>query len=266
METLRLIHNLPKTGGTIISKCLGAQKNVALLSEIHPKGQVIRDKMNANSLIGDPIYQAYKWNNLMTYKEYKIFKNNNKEFKSKIEFIIEKALSYNKFLIIRDWSFVDFFGKPFIEPTYKNMLLEILEKKFKILNVFILRNPIETLISCYKNLPFFKDNYDLDFFLNAYRNYFLSASKERIFKYEDFFNKPNDVLKQMCEILKIEYTDEYTKNMKNIMLTGNKKGIESNEIFKKSIEADIVMNKEQKDSLEKNKLYTKLMKELNNYY
>ena len=41
--------------------------------------------------------------------------------------------------------------------------------------------------------------------------FFFSASKDRIFKYEDFFNKPNDVLKQMCEILKIEYTDEYTK-------------------------------------------------------
>ena len=39
-----------------------------------------------------------------------------------------------------------------------------------------------------------------------------------------------------------------------------------NEIFKKSIEANIVMNREQKDNLKKNKLYTKLMKELNNYY
>ena len=39
MKILRLVHNLPKTGGTIISKCLGAQKNVVLLSEIHPRGQ-----------------------------------------------------------------------------------------------------------------------------------------------------------------------------------------------------------------------------------
>ena len=266
MQTLRLIHNLPKTGGTIISKCLGAQKNVALLSEIHPKGQEIRDKMNKNSLLGDPIYQAYKWNNLITDKEYKIFKNNNKNFESKVDLIIEKSLSSNKFLVIRDWGFIDFFGKPFIEPTYKNMLLEILEKKFKILNIFILRNPIETLISCYKNLPFFKDNYDLNFFLNSYRNFFLTASKDRIFKYEDFLNKPNDILKQMCEILKIEYSSEYKKNMKNIILTGNKKGIESHEIFKKDAEADIVMDKQQKENLKNNKMYTKLMKELSNYY
>ena len=59
-------------------------------------------------------------------------------------------------------------------------------------NIFILRNPIETLISCYKILPFFKYNYDLNFFLNSYRSFFLTASKGKIFKYEDFFNRPDD--------------------------------------------------------------------------
>ena len=32
MKTIRLIHNLPRSGGTIISKSLGAQKDVILLS------------------------------------------------------------------------------------------------------------------------------------------------------------------------------------------------------------------------------------------
>ena len=41
---------------------------------------------------------------------------------------------------------------------------------------------------------------------------------------------------------------------------------QSNEIFKKDTEADKVMNKQQKDNLKNNKLYTKLMKELSNYY
>ena len=115
-------------------------------------------------------------------------------------------------------------------------------------------------------MPFFKYNYDLNFFLNSYRSFFLTASKGKIFKYEDFINRPDDILKQMCEILKIEYSIEYTKNMRNIMLTGSKRGIESNEIFKKDTEADKVMNKQQKDNLKNNKLYTKLMKELSNYY
>ena len=44
MKTIRLIHNLPRSGGTIISKCLGAQKDVILLSEIHPDGILISKK------------------------------------------------------------------------------------------------------------------------------------------------------------------------------------------------------------------------------
>ena len=141
METLRLIHNLPKTKKTIISKCLGAQKNVALLSEIHPKGQEIRDKMSKSSLIGDPIYQAYKWNNLMTYDEYEIYKDHNKTFETKIDFIIKKTLSTKKFLIIRDWSFIDFFGKPFIEPTYKNLFVKSnLSGDFMVLNRFLVED------------------------------------------------------------------------------------------------------------------------------
>ena len=50
MKTIRLIHNLPRSGGTIISKSLGAQKDVVLLSEIHPEGVSIRKKMGLPTL------------------------------------------------------------------------------------------------------------------------------------------------------------------------------------------------------------------------
>ena len=41
MKDIRLIHNLPRSGGTIISKCLGAQENIVLLSEIQDKKNFI---------------------------------------------------------------------------------------------------------------------------------------------------------------------------------------------------------------------------------
>ena len=48
MKTIRLIHNLPRSGGTIISKSLGAQKDVVLLSEIHPDGVALSKKTGIN--------------------------------------------------------------------------------------------------------------------------------------------------------------------------------------------------------------------------
>jgi len=56
MDTIMLIHNLPRSGGTIISKCLGAQKNVILLSEIHPEAFLISKKMGVHSSSFDPIF------------------------------------------------------------------------------------------------------------------------------------------------------------------------------------------------------------------
>ena len=70
MKTIRLIHNLPRSGGTIISKSLGAQKDVILLSEIHPKGVEISKKFGAKTPIFDPIFQSQKWNNLFKEEKY----------------------------------------------------------------------------------------------------------------------------------------------------------------------------------------------------
>ena len=69
MKTIRLIHNLPRSGGTIISKSLGAQKDVVLLSEIHPKGVAISKKLGAKSSIFDPIFQSQIWLSLIHISE-----------------------------------------------------------------------------------------------------------------------------------------------------------------------------------------------------
>ena len=141
MKTIRLIHNLPRSGGTIISKCLGAQQDVILLSEIHPEGILISKKMGVRSSSFDPIFQSQVWNNLFEKDEYEKISNSHLKFEEKIDLILERTELINKKLIIRDWAFVDFFGKPFIEPSYKNSLFEVLSKKYRILNLYIMRHP-----------------------------------------------------------------------------------------------------------------------------
>ena len=61
MDTIRIIHNLPRSGATIISKTIGTQRNIVLLSEIHPEGQKIRDAMGVDTNLGDPLYQFQSW-------------------------------------------------------------------------------------------------------------------------------------------------------------------------------------------------------------
>ena len=123
MKTIRLIHNLPRSGGTIISKCLAAQKDTILLSEIHPNGIEIRKKMGLDPIDFDPIFQFQIWNNLFEKDEYKKISNSDYKFEKKIDLIYEKTESLNKKLVIRDWAFADYFGKPFTEPKYKNTVI-----------------------------------------------------------------------------------------------------------------------------------------------
>ena len=90
--------------------------------------------MNKECDLGDPIFQAQEWNGLFEKDEYEKIKSLNYNFQDKIHIILEKVEKKNKKLIIRDWCFVDYFGIPYTEPTYKNSILDTLSKKFNILN------------------------------------------------------------------------------------------------------------------------------------
>ena len=56
---IRILHNMARSGGTLIAQCIGALPGVALLSEIHPDG--VR--------FIDPLRQAQEWHGLIDAEE-----------------------------------------------------------------------------------------------------------------------------------------------------------------------------------------------------
>ena len=267
MKTIRLIHNLPRSGGTIISKSLGAQKDVVLLSEIHPEGIAISKKMGINIPAFDPLYQSQIWNKLFGENEYKKICKSNFKFEDKIDLIYEKTELANKKLVIRDWAFADFFGKPFIEPNYKNSLLEILNKKYEVLNFYIIRHPIKLYMSCYNFLGFFRREYDFNFFIKGYRNFFLEASKNNIFIFENFILEPEKNLKNMCDILKIVYDDNYLNKLEYVNVTGDPNAKNSVKIHNKdSVSKKKLIFEHVLDELKDRPNFIKLMQDLKGYY
>lgn len=267
MKTIRLIHNLPRSGGTIVSKCLGAQKDVILLSEIHPEGILIGKKMGVRSSIFDPIFQSQVWHNLFKKDEYEKISNSDIKFEEKIDLILDKTELINKKLIIRDWAFVDFFGKPFIEPSYKNSLFEVLNKKYKILNLYIMRHPLKLYASCYNNLSFFRRDYNPDFFVKGYKNYFLNTLKKNIFIFENFILEPDKNLKSMCSNLKIDYDKNYLNKLKNVNLTGDPNAkISINISTKDSVSKKKLIKEEDLNRIKNHADFISLMKDLKGYY
>ena len=267
MKTIRLIHNLPRSGGTIVSKCLGAQKDVTLLSEIHPEGIFISRKMGVRRPFFDPIFQSQVWHNLFEKDEYEKISNSDLKFEEKIDLILDKTELINKKLIIRDWAFVDFFGKPFIQPSYKNSLFEVLNKKYKILNLYIMRHPLKLYASCYNNLGFFRRDYNYDFYIKGYKNYFLESSKNNIFTFENFILNPEKSLKSMCSSLEIDYDKNYLNKIKDVNLTGDVDAINSINIHTKdSISKKKLVKKDDLNKIRNHADFISLMNDLKGYY
>ncbi len=258
MDTIRIIHNLQRSGGTIISKSVSAQKDIILLSEIHPDGPKIMEKMGAEPKYADPLYQFQSFYKLFNSDELKNIRETKLNFLEKIKIINKKAKDQNKILIIRDWSFVDYFGKPFIEPTKKNVLFEILSKDFEIKNIFIIRDPLENYISCCRKLVFFLKNYSFNQFLASYESYIKSIPKGSHINFEEFTENPENILRKISLKLNFNFDKEYLKNMEHVKITGDKQAYSSDNIIKIKKIGNEILNEDQKEKINKNEKYIEI--------
>ena len=95
MNEIKIILNLPRSGGTIISKAISSQKDVVLLSEIHPDGPKIRKIMGVDPDLGDPIFQFHNWYDFIEKKEYKKDLYSDLKFLDKIKIIYQTTKDKN---------------------------------------------------------------------------------------------------------------------------------------------------------------------------
>ena len=115
---LRLIHHMARSGGTLISKCLGCMAGVVLLSEIHPLG----------TSHFNPLIQAQRWYGLLSTQDLIELKARGRVgFVDAIELIRRRAEDCSQRLVIRDWSHLDFTGVPFVaRPAHRLLTAEAL--------------------------------------------------------------------------------------------------------------------------------------------
>ena len=117
--------------------------------------------------------------------------------------------------------FVDFFGEPYVKPSEKNSLCEILSNNFEIKNIYLLRDPIEMFISCNTKLIFFSKNYSFDTFLKGYNAYLENIKENKFIKYESFIHNTSENLRKISRILDFKYDENYYKNLENTRITGD---------------------------------------------
>lgn len=191
---IRIFHNLARSGGTIVGKCLGSMKNIYLLSEIHPRGC---DRFN-------PITQAHGWHGLFDSSSLAdLGKRKEIPFREAIRIIEQRSRTVGGYLVLRDWAHLDFMAVPFLEkPTYKLLLTEALRPDFEPCQVALVRHPVDEWLSLRK-LAILDGKLKLSDYMEGFLRFAEYAANIGYVRYEDFTHDPQGIMKQICDQLRL---------------------------------------------------------------
>ena len=198
--TIRIIHQLACSGGTLISKCISALPNVFLLSEVHPFSTL---QLGAGELLFAPSDLTL----LSIYANFPhIDEFAKQQFLSAIKLSDAHIRKFGGVLVLRDHSHSDFcIGE---SKGNECAVISVLKGDFEILSATILRDPID----CYLSLT---NNNWKHFSPQSFNEYcqrvldFLAAYKNtKVFLYEDFVARPKFFLKQLCNEIDLPFSEE----------------------------------------------------------
>jgi hypothetical protein len=201
---IRILHHMARSGGTIISRCLGCMDGVYLLSEIHPRGlQFI-----------NPLHQADQWYGLLTGNDIAdITQRGGIGFVPGIALINRRCQQRGGTLLIRDWSHLDFTGWPHLpDPTYRLTTAEILRNRFSVIHTSTVRHPIDQWLSFRESQNWTNSSMPLEDFLRGYRRFAEQSAAIGFVRYEDFTRDPTQALRTICYLLRITYDDDFRNN------------------------------------------------------
>lgn len=199
-STIRSIHHLARSGGTVISRCLAAMPGVCLLSEINP-----RSIHHFN-----PMRQAAQWHGLISVEEAEGFAiESDDRFCDAIELLLQRCDALGKTLVIRDWSHADFHGFPyFSDCTYHLRLREVLLQRFDVRSVATVRHPLDQYLSM-KQLTVLKKRWDDCQVLTGMHHFAEEIQSMPWFRHEDFACDSDAILQQITANLDIAFDPSY---------------------------------------------------------
>ena len=234
---LRLIHHLARSGGTLISKCLGCMSGVVLLSEIHPLG----------TSHFNPLLQAQRWYGLLSTQDLIELKARGRiGFVDAIELIRRRAEDCNQRLVIRDWSHLDFTGVPLVaKPPHRLLTAEALGSRYQLHQVCTVRHPLDQWLSL-SQLPIMRRRLSLEAYLAGYRRFAEVASAIGFQRYEDFASEPKAVMRSLCERLQLKFDRGFTDRWREYTfvtgdLAGSGAGSEIRPVPRRPVAPDLVV-------------------------
>jgi len=229
---LRTIHHLACTGGTVISKCLAAMPQVALISEVNPL-----NRFGSRFEPTNPLLQLERSYRQLSTEEIR------SDFLRQIGHAHEICSNDNVDLILRDHSHTDFCMGD--EPAGVCPIIDYLGGDYTLRSVVTVRHPLDSYLGLLaakwetQFSPSTLEEYSLRYlaFLDRYADLPLR-------RYEDFCKEPTAFMEELCDLLEISYSPDFLKHFGEITLSGDsgRKGLNSISLRpRRSIAEDIVL-------------------------
>lgn len=193
---LRLIHQLARSGGTLINRLLLAQ-GVAVLSEVHPLGW-------ANL---DPLAQARDWFGLIGDSD--LQGQDALPYADALALIADKARRKSRPLAIRDWSHLDFMPIGMgLKPALVSAQAAALASRFDLIRVATVRHPLDQWLSLAAMLategrP--PRQAELEAWLDGIEAFAAMAAATGFVRYEDIAADPAAGMAELCRKLDLPF-------------------------------------------------------------
>ncbi len=212
-EPISILHHMARSGGTLISKCLGCMEDVALLSEVHPRAAAPQF---------NPLSQAHAWLDIDVPAAMKAAKlPESLLWADAIQLIYNEVRRQNRRLLVRDWTHLDFTGVPWMQPTYELSTAKVLGERYAVNQVFTVRHPIDQWLSLNK-LSVIEGKLTVPQFLEGYKAFAEKASGGTFIRYEDFTADPQAACRTMCDALGLNYDASFISKWSSFAkLTGD---------------------------------------------
>jgi len=211
---VRVIHHFSCTGGTLFSKCLAAQPDTVLLSEIDPFSRLGLNKPQ------NPTFQPRDIISILHQSDGVFDRELIKDiFCNDIGLILEQLLKTNKSLILREHTHSIYLTGD--KARNEVLLDDILREHYNVKSIVTVRNPIDSYLSLRENkwLHFSPSNFDE--YCIRYLNFLHDHANVKIFRYEDFIKQSNKIMFDICRELCIRFDPSFTSTFSRFTLTGD---------------------------------------------
>jgi hypothetical protein len=190
-----VLRHLARSGGTVISRCVGCMQGVVLLSEVHP----------ANMAVTQPVKQARAWFGLVTDADITRWKRAGPP--TMLQFLAlceQRARAKGRRLVIRDWTHMDYIGVPYGRPAMGFALKDALGGAYEVAEAVTVRHPLDQFISLAK-MHIMQGRLTPEGYLRGCAAFAAHAADVGFVRYEDFTHDPETALRTLCERLTIAY-------------------------------------------------------------